>query len=59
MAIKFSSKTEKWIARVAQKNNCTREQVIKYLSDISSSKKVLSHLKLVCFAVVCMVLSHP
>lgn len=47
MQAKFSPKTEKWIALVAQKNNCSRGQVIKYLRDISSKKKVLSHLKLV------------
>ena len=43
----YSKKTEAWINEIAKKNNCTREEVIKYCFNLSSKSKVLSHLILV------------
>lgn len=43
----YSKKTEARINKIAKKNNCTREEVIKYCFNLSSKSKVLSHLVLV------------
>lgn len=45
MAIKYSKKTEKWIAEVARKNGISRIEVLRYLRELFSSRKVLSHPK--------------
>ena len=42
----FSPATEKWIQEVARKNNCSRKKVIRYCSELSAKKVVLSHLDL-------------
>ena len=42
----FSHSTESWIAKIAKVNKCSREDVVRYLNNLSSKKKVLSHLQL-------------
>lgn len=47
MKKKFSEKTRAWIARVAEKNGVTQEEVLRYLRALSSGRKVIYHLDLV------------
>ena len=43
----ISSSTKDWLAKVAKQNNVTQEEVLSYLRDLRSSKKVIHHLDLV------------
>lgn len=38
--------TAEWIAKVAKANGVSEEEVVQYLHDLSSGKKVIHHLKL-------------
>jgi len=44
--VKYSKKTEAWIAEVARKNGMSRREVLRYFRELFSSRKVLSHPKI-------------
>lgn len=43
----FNKNTEQWIAKIAKRNRVKREDVLRYLKSLLSSRKVLSHLSFV------------
>lgn len=44
--INYGKKAEAWIAKTAKKNGVSREDVLRYLRELLSPKKVLSHLQI-------------
>lgn len=43
----IDSETDAWLASVAKMNGCTIKDVLDYLDALSSTRKVIHHLKLV------------
>lgn len=54
----YSRSTERWLAQIARANNCSKEDVVRYCTNLSSANKVLSHLRLGPVSRGAKVLSH-
>lgn len=44
--MKIKKTTEVWLEKVAKKNNVSKEDVLRYLDNLSRGNRVIHHLKL-------------
>lgn len=46
MKTTYAKATEEWLDKIAKLNNCSRDDVLRYLKTLSCAKKVIHHLRL-------------